>query len=75
MAAQMQKVINNCKQCIQHEGIHAKAPMWPIIVTAPLELLHLDFASTEIMIELDQPPNVVNLLVFCDHFTNMLWHA
>ena len=47
----------------------AKAPMWPIIVTTPLELLHVDFTSIETMMELDQPPNVVNLLVFCDHFT------
>ena len=27
VATQMQKVINSCKGCIQHEGIHAKAPM------------------------------------------------
>ena len=29
MAVQMQKVISSCEQCIQHEGICAKAPMWP----------------------------------------------
>ena len=68
MAAQMQKAISNCKWCIQHEGTHAKAPMWPIIVTAPLELLHIDFTSIETTMELDQPPNMVNVLVFCDHF-------
>ena len=27
MATQMQKAISSCKQCIQHEGIYAKAPM------------------------------------------------
>ena len=69
MAAQMQKVISSCEQCIQHEGICTKAPMWPIIVTTPLELLHVDFTSIETMIEVDQSPNMVNLLVFCDHFT------
>ena len=37
--------------------------MWPIIVTAPLELLHIDFTSIKTMMELDQPPNMVNLLV------------
>ena len=68
MAPQMQKAICNCEQCIQHEGTHAKAPMQPIIVTAPLELLHVDFTSIKTMMQLDQPPNVVNLLVFCDHF-------
>ena len=68
MAAQMQKEISNCEQCIQHEVTCTKAPMWPIIVTAPLEVLHIDFTSIEMMMELDQPPNVVNILVFCDHF-------
>ena len=55
MDAQMQKAISGCEQCIQHEGIHAEAPMWPIIVTTPLELLHVDFTSIETMMELDQP--------------------
>ena len=68
MAMQMQKAISSCKQFIQHEGSHAKAPVQPIIVTTPLELLHVDFASIETMMEVDQPPNVVNLLVFCNHF-------
>ena len=34
-----------------------------------LELLHVDFTSIDTMMELDQPLNVVNLLVFHDHFT------
>ena len=68
MAAQMQKVISSCKWCIQHEGSHTKGPMWPIIVTTLLELLCVDFTSIETMMESDQPPNVVSLLVFCDHF-------
>ena len=55
MATQMQKAISSYEQYIQHEGFHAKAPMWPIIVTTPLELLHVDFTSIETMMELDQP--------------------
>ena len=66
MAVQMQKVISNCKQCIQYGGTHAKVPMQPIIVTTPLELIYVDFISIEITMELDQPPNVVN--VFWYHF-------
>ena len=65
---QMQKVISNCEQCIQHEGTQAKVPMQPIIATAPLELLHVDFTSIEMPMELDQPPSIVNVLVFCNHF-------
>ena len=68
MATQMQKMISSCEQCIQHEGIHGKAPMWLIIVTTPLKLLHVEFTSIETTMEFDQPLNMVNLLVFCDHF-------
>ena len=68
MALQMQKAISSCKQCIQHEGTCAKVPKQPIIATAPMDLLHMDFTSIEMTMELDQPPNVVNILVFCDHF-------
>ena len=41
--------------------------MQPIIATAPLELLHMDFTSIEMTMELDHPPNVVRVLIFCDH--------
>ena len=69
MAMQTQKVISNCKQYIQHGGTRAKAPMESIIVSTSLELLHIYFMSIEVTMELDQPPNMVNILVFCDHFT------
>ena len=39
-----------------------------IIVTAPLELLCVDFTSIETIMELDQLPNMVNVLVFCEHY-------
>ena len=68
MAMQIQKTISNCKWCIQHRGTCAKVPMQPIILTAPLELLHIDFMNIEMTMELDQPPNVMSILVFCDHF-------
>ena len=40
--------------------------MQPIIVTATLELPHIGFTSIETTMELDKPPNMVNLLVYCD---------
>ena len=43
MATQIERVISSGKGCIQHEGIHVRAPVWLIIVTTPLELLHVDF--------------------------------
>ena len=68
MAMQMQKVISGCERCIQHEAVQAKAPLQAILVTSPLELLPVDFNSIEMMMELDQPLHVVNVLIFCDHF-------
>ena len=69
MATQMQKTISIWEQCIQYKGSCTRAPMWLIIVTTPLELLYVDFTSIETTMELDQPPNAVNLLVLCNHFT------
>ena len=43
--------------------------MQPIIATTPLKLLHVDFMSIKMTMELDQPPNIVNVLVFWDYFT------
>ena len=47
-----------------------KAPLCPIVATAPLDLLHVDFTGIETMMELNQlPRGVANVLVFQDHFT------
>ena len=52
----------------QHKGAWAKVPMQPIIATAPLELLHVDFISIEMTMGLDQTPNMVSVFIFCDVF-------
>ena len=69
MAMWMQKAISSCERYIQHEGTRVKAPLQAILVTSPLDLLHVDFTGIETTMELDQPHHVVNVLVFCDHFT------
>ena len=69
MAKQMRQVIKACKCCLQYEGGTQKAPLCPIVATAPLDLLHVDFTSMETMMELSQLPRVTNILVFQDHFT------
>ena len=69
MAKQMRQVIRACKHCLQYEGGAPKAPLCPIVATAPLDLLHVDFTSIETTLELSQSPRVVNVLVFQDHFT------
>ena len=65
----MQQSIKNCVHCLQHEGELPKVPLHPIVVTAPLDLLHIDFTSRETTMELNQPPRATNILVFQDHFT------
>ena len=69
MTKQMRQVIKACRHCLQYEGGTPKAPLCPIVATAPLDLLHVDFTSIETMLELNQLPRVTNVLVFQDHFT------
>ena len=69
MAKQMRQVIRACTHCLQYEGGTPKATLCPIVATAPLDLLHVDFTSIETTLELNQSPRVANVLVFQDHFT------
>ena len=69
MAKQIRQVIKACNHCLQYEGGTPKAPLCPIVATAPLDLLHVHFTSIETTMELDQSPRVTNILVFQDHFT------
>ena len=69
MAKQMRQVIKACRHCLHYEGGTPKAPLCPIVATALLGLLHVDFTSIETTMELDQSPKVTNVLVFQDHFT------
>ena len=65
----MGQTIRACTCCLQYEGGFPKVPSCPIVATAPLDLLHVDFASIEIMLEPNQSPRVAKILVFQDHFT------
>ena len=69
MAKQMRQVIKTCRCCFQYEGGTRKAPLCPIVASAPLDLINIDFTSFETTMELDQLPRVTNILVFQDHFT------
>ena len=63
MVKQMRQVIMACKCCLQYEGGIPKAPLCPIVATAPLDLLHVDFTSIETTLELNKFPRVANVLV------------
>ena len=68
MASQVRQSIRACTGCLQYESGFPKAPLCPIVATAPLDLLHVDFTSIETMLEPNQSPRVANVLVFKDHF-------
>ena len=72
MAKQMRQVIRACTCCLQYKSGICKAPLYPIVATAPLDLLHVDFTSIETTLELNQLPRVANILVFQDHFTKQV---
>ena len=72
MAKQMKQVTKACRHCLQYEGGTPKAPLCPIVATALLDLLHVDFTSIETTMELDKSPRVANVLVFQDHFTKLV---
>ena len=64
MTNQMQQSINPCACCLQHAGDLSKAPLHLIMATTPMDLLHVDFTSTEMTLELNRLPKVANV-----HFT------
>ena len=68
MISQTQQSFMSCVHCLQHEGDLPKVPLHPIVATASLDLLHIDFTSIETTKELNQMPGVTNVLVFQDHF-------
>ena len=68
MTSQMWQSIRTCTHCLQHKAGLPKAPLHPIMATAPLDLLHVDFTSIETTFEPNQSPRVTNVLVFQDHF-------
>ena len=72
MTEDCRAIVRGCPCCQAFEGDVPRAPLCPIQVYAPLELVHLDYTSIESMMELNRPPMVKNVLVMTDHFT---WYA
>ena len=68
MTNQMWQSIKSCMPSLQHKGNLSRVPLHPILATAPLDLLHVDFTSIEMTLELNRLPKITNILVFQDHF-------
>ena len=53
-----------------HYGIpRAEAELEPILCTEPLDLVHIEYVSMEVMVGMTEKPVVKNVLVIEDHFT------
>ena len=61
-------MIRGCQHCCAFEWAIPKALLCPIRVYMPLELMHVDFMSIKMDMELNKPPGVKNVLVITDHF-------
>ena len=69
MAQRMMMSICNCSKCRIFEAKPQIPPMEPILCTEPLDLVHIDYVSLEVMVGVTEKPIVKNVLVIKDHFT------
>ena len=56
--------VSKCSRCLRRKTPPQVAPLQPILVTQPLELVHMDYLSLE-----PSKGNIENVLVITDHFT------
>ena len=66
MAEDMQTHIHTCDYCIKFKQPQEKFEMQPILVSCPLELVHLDFLTLGVKMD---DSRSINVLIVTDHFT------
>ena len=64
MHTEATKYLLKCTRCLRRKTPSQVAPLQPIHVTQPLELVHMDYLSLE-----PSKGNIENVLVITDHFT------
>ena len=64
MQAEATQYVLKCTRCLRRKTPSHLAPLQPIHVTQPLELVHMDYLSLE-----PYKGNIENVLVITDHFT------
>ena len=71
MPSEVRNWVKNCQKCIKHEFNSSKEPLQPIIATAPLDIVHIDFTSIRVSRDdnLHTTPTIVPVLVITNHFT------
>ena len=68
MQVEATQYIAKCPRCLKRKSTPQVAPLQPILVSQPLELVHLDYLSLE-----PSKGNIENVLVITDHLLDMLW--
>ena len=64
MQEEVTQYVMRCSRCLRRKTPPQVAPLQPILVTQPLELVHMDYLSLE-----PSKGNIENVLVITDHFT------
>ena len=64
MQEETTQYVMNCSRCLRRKSSPQVAPLQPILVSQPLELVHMDYLSLE-----PSKGNIENVLVITDHFT------
>ena len=64
MQEEATQYVIRCSRCLRRKTPPQVAPLQPILVTQPLELVHMDYLSLE-----PSKGNIENVLVITDHFT------
>ena len=68
-AQRMMMSVCNCEKCCIFKAKLQIPLMEPILCTEPLDLVHNDYVSMEVMVGVKEKPVVKNVLVMEDHFT------
>ena len=69
MRTQMMNNIVNCNKCKVFERKDPKLPLCNIMVSEPMDLIHIDLLRLETTMNIKVCPNVVKILVITDHFS------
>ena len=72
MVQQTIQSVRNCACCIQFEVRLQKPVLEPILCTEPMDLVHIDYVKMEVTVGLKEKPEVKDVLVVEDHFTQYL---
>ena len=61
--------VRNCPKCRIFKAKPQIPLMEPILCTEPLDLVHINYVSMELMVGIKEKPVMKNVLVIKDHFT------